>query len=592
MNTDQRVASRLSAITGTRNLGDPTVEAAALTALIRSTGATGGRIYSLDLSTGRFRSEASSARKRADASFDARPANSQGGHLEEAIATRQPVLSLGPTEWRNAGETHYYAGRLIIPVVRGVTVVALVDLHWERPLAGQGLGKAQIQEIDLATQQLASQYEARSVRRILENTAQFRVDLNVARKVAIDNLMKFVGGSSGMQFTVLRRLQRDGSLLSVGSSGFPGGIATTALTLDDVENDYEPFASVIDTKEHWIAQDMRGDEYAALRRRPELRDVKSFVAAPVLTGGDLWGVLSFAASVEYGYTPLEAYALRALANLAGAAIETLDEADSASEARFDDGRLMQAVLSNEVVVATRHEMYDQLEVVGQCRSSLVTVVRPMRDPQHGGRLTRKEVDHLLHLADGLNAAHENMGKVLETVRFAQSELKDVRERVNVLDTWRRAAEPFGYRLSRAGVDDISRPQISPSLEVSGSPDWLRIVFMHLILNSLDAFDRRMTKGRRTMSLRQLNRGQSGRITLRFVDNAGGIIQHQLMRKGEPVVESPVRAIFERYVTSKEKGTGLGLSSCRAALGTMAGSINLVDWHNGVTFDIELVEWPE
>ena len=46
----QPVAARLAAIAGRRTLGDAAVEDEVLTALIRTTDASGGRIYGLDLS--------------------------------------------------------------------------------------------------------------------------------------------------------------------------------------------------------------------------------------------------------------------------------------------------------------------------------------------------------------------------------------------------------------------------------------------------------------------------------------------------------------------------------------------------------------
>ncbi|MFI5387395.1 MAG: GAF domain-containing protein, partial [Fimbriimonadales bacterium] len=326
---------------------------------------------------------------------------------------------------------------MVLPILRGSTVVALVDLHGP---AGGFLSwqPTNLRVAELSMQQLANTYEARSVHRILEQTAEFKVALYERESDALQNLIRFVHRSSGMQYTALRRLESDGSLLCIASHGFGSSFSENQLSLSDLQNDYIPFASVVETKDHWIAEDLNDDVYTALRLRPELGDVRSFVACPVLIGEELWGVLSFAAAVEYEYSNLEVYSLRALANLAGVALEAVQSADQASSTHFDDGRLMQAVLSNEVVVATRHEMYDQLAVVGSARSAILEVVEPLADPNRviGSRLDRKDVNLLIAEAHNLDTAHEQMNKVMETIRFSQSELQEEHREVIVRAVWR------------------------------------------------------------------------------------------------------------------------------------------------------------
>jgi signal transduction histidine kinase len=587
---DLHLSGRIANIAQRSTLGDPGVERAALTALIRTVGADGGRLYTLDLSTGRYESTSSKSRAKEEAFFDARLSRDRDrwGMLELALATKEVQGSSLPTTWRE----HSYASRIVIPIVRTNTVVGLVDLHWERPPAESIPFGSRLREIELATQQIANLFEARSVHRILERTAKFRVDLKVPYYVAMANLIRFVGESSGMQYAVLRRWDGDDGLACEQVFGFKTEDPPERLNFERVAVDYPAFAEVIRSHDHWIAPNLASPEYEMLKENGDLSDIKSFVACPVLIGDVLWGVLSFAAAVEYEYSPLEAYSLRALANLTGVALEALADADSAAEAHFGDGQLMQAVLSNEVVVATRHEMYDQLEIVGMARSVLSEVVRPLADPRHSSRLTKSDIELLLLQAEALDAAHGNMLKVLDTVKFAQSAPQATRERVSVLEIWARAAEPFAYRVSRLGLEDIAKQQISPRLAVAGSPDWVRIVFMHLILNGLDAFARRMSRPKKgSMSLRLVEDGPR-RTKLRYYDNAGGILPNTLKRKGVAATEGPAKAVFERYVSSKEGGTGLGLASCRAAMELMGASIELVDWRSGVTFDLEFDSWTE
>jgi signal transduction histidine kinase len=319
--------------------------------------------------------------------------------------------------------------------------------------------------------------------------------------------------------------------------------------------------------------------------------VRSFVACPVLVGQNLWGVLNFAAAVGYEYSDLEIYSLRALANLTGVALDAMESADTVAGETFDVGRLMQASLSNELVVATRHEIYNQLTVVANAHEALVEVVSPLKDdPKRGTRLTKAEVNELLQAADHLDEAYIEMVKIANTIKLSQSELALKHDRVIVIDAWNDALHPFGYRRRQLNVDRVVA-EVSQSIAIVGSEEWLRIAFMQLILNTLDAFARNYQKGRKEFGLRVQTIG-GAEHRLRYYDNAGGVIPGTLTKLGIPVEGDPGKLVFDRYVTSKETGTGLGLASCRAALAAIDGSIAVVDWRGGMTFDIDLPAWRD
>jgi signal transduction histidine kinase len=587
---DDVIAKGVAEITARGTLGDSDVAPEVLRLLVADFCATGGRIYTLDLASGTYASAARESRTSTEADFDARRlrsgARSEWGPLEQAIYTRSPQVLAQPSSWSAGDGPHEYGSRVVLPVLRKNTVVGLVDLHAEQSDVFDARRGRCIEQAQTSMQQLANSLEARAVHRILERTAQFRVVLHKQQDVLVRNLVEFVGESSGMQYVVLRRLEGT-TLRCVGSYGFDNA-PTSAFHLFNIGDDYPTFAYVAETRDHWVAENIRDDIYQYIRSNTELSDVRSFVACPVLAGEDLWGVLSFAVAVEYEYSDLEVYALRALANLAGVALDAAQSAEDAAGTHYDDGRLMQAVLSNEVVIATRHEMYDQLEIVGTARSVLTEVLAPIADPKTSSRLTRKDIDLLLFQAKSLDTAHTQLNKVLETIRFTQTVGEQDRVRVSVLAAWERAREPFDYRISRARIQRLVS-DLPSSLVVLGSVDWLRIVFMHLILNTLDAFDRDFQKGRREFGLK-LSRQVNSLVQLRYYDNAGGIVPGTLHRWGVAVDVPPSQAIFDRYVTSKDKGTGLGLASCRAALDRMGGSIELVDWSKGVTFDLEIPAW--
>jgi signal transduction histidine kinase len=579
------VAPGVPEILAPRGLDDPRADGAALAGLRVIFGAEEGRIYALELSSGKYVSRGHGPRGR-DIYFDARglTARPDGGALEQAVVTRSPSVSV------RSSESGARRAQLVIPVLREETVVGLVDLRAGDAGAFRAWRGRKLSEEALAiTRQLANTYEARSIHRILEQTAEFKVDLYKDEATALRNLMNFVGTSSGMQYAVLRQLESPDVLRCVQTYGFPP-FADEALSFRNFSKNYRPFAEVVRTRSHWRAPTLKGEEYRALVAQPELADVRSFVACPVLLGTAIWGVLSFAAAIEYEYSDLEIYSLRALANLAGVALDAAQLADRAAELQFDDGRLMQATLANEVVVATRHSMSDQLEIVGGARSSLLEIIVPLTDRNRGTRLTRKDIDYLKFQAESLDIAHAEMNKIMDTIRVSQRELLPEANKVVVGEVWQRAKESFSFRINRARLSRVDC-DLSPHVAITGSEDWLRIVFMHLLLNSLDAFDRPFAKGRRDIVLR-LEERRADQIRFRYHDTAGGIIPRELVRRGTPLTEkTDVRkVVFERFVSSKEKGTGLGLASCRAALETMSGSIELIDWRKGITFDILLNEW--
>jgi signal transduction histidine kinase len=542
--------------------------------------AADGRIHRLDLKKGFYVSSGSLKNPKVKVSWNARSprADAAAPVIERAAASRSPVLDK-QEPWSVA-----------FPVLREETVVAVVELLGARRLLSTD-ARRMMRQSSAQLQQIADAYEANVVHSVLEHTAHFQVNLREDESTTIQNLMDFVARSCGMQYVALRRLEPGDSLVSVQSRGFDK-VKNQNLSFLNFSSDYVPFASVVATKNHWTAPNLRGDEYKTIRERPELKDVKSFVACPVLIGQQMWGVLSFAAAVEYDYADLEVYALRVLANLTGAALEAARKADTAAGEAFDDGRLMQAVLSNEVVVATRHELDQWREVMGVTRTTFLNLLEAIEKGSRSSRLARKEVAELKESGEALDEALEQMNRIMGTVRVSQRDLVVEHNPVSVLEVWERVKDSFSFRINRAKLTRFGK-DVPEGLMVVGSEDALRIAFMQLLINSLDAFDRGFSRDRREIGLRLENRS-GGTVRLRYYDTAGGIIPGTLLRQGRRFVDDQTtdlgKLIFERYVSSKEKGTGLGLASCRAALSTMNGSIELKDWRRGITFDITLDEW--
>jgi nitrogen-specific signal transduction histidine kinase len=125
------------------------------------------------------------------------------------------------------------------------------------------------------------------------------------------------------------------------------------------------------------------------------------------------------------------------------------------------------------------------------------------------------------------------------------------------------------------------------LDVIAQPDWLRQVFLNLMLNSVDAF-KQAKKANRYIDLvvaKPSERQQD--IQMTYKDNATGI-NPQSLSVPEDLTDRPFQQqLFEPGVTSKKAGSGFGLWLVRRSLDDHHGSIDLTDHRNGVAFSIHL-----
>jgi signal transduction histidine kinase len=584
--SDPRRVARLPAVKSDRSLGAPETEGEVLLTLISNFGADEGRIYFLDLATGDYTStyhsrkpsppvHISGRKRRQSASF---------GLLEEAIGSLCPVVSLRPSAWEDdSGREHVYGPRVVVPVIRRETsVVALIDL---RAKSAEALDDpfGSLQESEAVIQQVANLHESRLVHRILRHAASIRVALAPHETSVVSNMLDFLHESSAMQYVAVRKLYGE-NLRCIGARGFAEK-DTTKFNMKDLEEEYPTFYYAVHTREHWVSNNMHGEENRKLRESDHLKDVASYVACPMLVGDELWGVVSFGAAVEYEYSELEVFALRALANLAGTSLDASALTDGVAESVYDDARLNQAILSNEVVAASRHSLDNH---VAQLNHASVQLGQTLRTLDHNRRLSKKERDQFAHTVGAVGASGAQIAKTLETIRFSQGELDSSIGPVSLRSAFEAAVYPFSFGLRRRGID--MQVDIPLRIVISGSSDYVRVVFVHLIVNALDAFDRRITPKSARQILVRINEDSADRIVLRFADNAGGIGQAPMRRRGSLVEGDPTATMFERFTTSKEDGSGLGLASSRTMLTYMGGSIDVVDSRRGLVFDLTFMRW--
>jgi nitrogen fixation/metabolism regulation signal transduction histidine kinase len=127
------------------------------------------------------------------------------------------------------------------------------------------------------------------------------------------------------------------------------------------------------------------------------------------------------------------------------------------------------------------------------------------------------------------------------------------------------------------------------VDLDAYPERLRHAFINLFLNSLDAFEARRKESNRTIAI-QIDPGSANAedLQVRYVDNATGIDPARLkVPAGVADGSSVSDLIFQPGVTSKETGSGHGLFLVRRIIGEHKGSIDLIDYRNGIVFDLRI-----
>ena len=272
---------------------------------MRIAGAERGRLYLFTLSTGRFESYAAMSHGAGAgdlrlASFrDVDPASLPP--LERAAVTGQPVVipSLdGEAEVDAALRIGRAPSRVVIPIMRAATCIALVDL--DAAERGRFADGAIVGVLEPLTSLVVQIYERKYLLQVLVEGQQ-PIDFTSHDEDFFEQVLTLVALSSQMEYAALRELTEEGELVCVGSFGL-GEVGKEQLTITAVA-DYPAFASVVSTRQLEVARDLRGSNYASLRDLVGDYGVSSVVLFPVVAAGKLFGVLSMG-SVSYTHLTL------------------------------------------------------------------------------------------------------------------------------------------------------------------------------------------------------------------------------------------------------------------------------------------------
>lgn len=492
-----------------------------------------------------------------------------------ALRSRQPVI-LSDIQPQNSGRLLSPSSRsaLIAPIVRNESCLGLLMIEKTSP---QGFDDKALQTVETAVAITVSLLEKRSTLELFKAVQQ-PIDFYRPINDFFEEILYLISEASGMKYVVIRELQPDNSTLKcLARFGFESADGTQ-LDLMDLSpiSEYPSFQKAVHGEA--IAEpNMSAPHLETLRNRPELASIRSFVVMPIKVGKSIFGTLSLAAECVYNYSELELAGFETIANSVGVGINNYRNAEQVHDIFDQTARVAISFTALEVAQAVRHEARG---AVDNCNVLVATLIPKLQ------RLSKEDRETSLALIEDIEKSLTEVRVSIDKIRDAAKMPEMKLHPVSVRTVWTEAIATVAGKLDKENV----RYDVSGDATISAYPEALRLIFLNLLLNSLDAFHEFGKKGGRRITVSIDPRGEAAQhIKIRYHDNASGIdaarlkVPADVARKSVPLKD----LIFELGVTSKSTGSGYGLFLVRRILGTHHGSIDLVDHKAGVTFDITL-----
>lgn len=452
--------------------------------------------------------------------------------------------------------------------VAGVAVYALRGDSCIGVLRLDGLGQGGIDpqtraDLFAITRLLGLVYENEFAFNLLTKL-QKPLDVNKADRDFFDSIAKLIKEASGMEYVALRE-HRGKKLVCIALDGFGDQPELSEWDFDDL-SEYEDFETALFTKTTVPAGRLDPKRHAALMSHRWSKNVRSFVAVPVKVGNEVFGVLSVAARCEFDYSEVELRGFESIANAVGVSITNFRNSRRLGVRIGEQLETVMAVTGLEVARSVKHEAHNYATIANTgLRNLWVKLGRPEHDPD------------IVYVSKALS----DLDLVLKQITAAPSSVAPGDwERVNLGEIWEQARTAVAGRLQQAKIE-VRAPQ--GDAEVLARPDWLRQVFLNLLLNSIEAFQDGKKTGRRIDFQINPPSQRAREIQATYSDNATGINPHRLqVPPGSP--DLPVeQRIFQEGVTSKHGGSGFGLWLVRHVLDDHHASIDLSNYRGGVTF---------
>jgi Histidine kinase-, DNA gyrase B-, and HSP90-like ATPase/GAF domain len=399
------------------------------------------------------------------------------------------------------------------------------------------------------------------------------LDVNEPDVVFFRQIAKLIKRAARMEYVALRE-HRGGALRCIALDGFGEDPTLGEWDFEDID-EHEDFAQALRTEETVPVPRLDRKRHAKLLAQPWSKDVRSFVAIPVKVGTEIFGVLSVAARCEFQYSQVELRGFESIANAVGVSIANFRNSRKLSIRVGEYVETAMALTGLEVARSVKHEALNYTTIANTGLHDLwVRLGKPKEDP---------DVDYVSNALKRLGAA---LNEITETPsRLTPSEWRQT----SLRELWDEACTAVAGRLDEQRIE-VRQPSFDA--KVYARPQWLRQVFLNLLLNSIDALRDEKKTGRR-IELQITPPAQRARqITVSYSDNGSGITPHRLQAPaGTP--ELPVeQLIFQEGVTSKRGGSGYGLWLVRHILDEHRASIDLTDYRGGVTFALRFPKAEE
>lgn len=510
------------------------------------------------------------------------------GGAQLAVAT-QVVDNV--SELRGGSGSTHHRSQPMLTVSETTSPIALIELATgDRPLSEDDL-----ETIGIAIGPLASAYSLKKTSTFYKEIVSpliFETDFSSF----MDQIGELLRQAGGMEFFALRNL-RDGMLEIVDAWGFE--VPVKGAHLSWPAERYEAFQIAASGRIAPVPDVLVGG-YEGILATPGLEEIRSFVAAPVGVGGEIYGVLSCGARCPYEFSDIDLLRIEALANSVGVALANYRNINGSVLNLTDLEEMSVAATTAEVAHAARHEVQ---AVADSARSFARHLYRSKQSKQR-----EEYYAHLERVLDDINPA-------IDKIRIASRPISYVKTRKGLLAEWAAVTDLMEGRLDAEKIRTLST---GPEIEVSIIEELFRQVFLHLLLNSVDAFrgrgvgTRQPLKQGRIIRLDVLDSGRSrDMVSFQYSDNAIGISDmatrvrvteddedvknlHRIVRERtvqttDAVNSLPIeQRIFKPNVTSKGRaGSGWGLYLVRRILDEHGGTIDLTDYRRGVTFTISL-----
>jgi signal transduction histidine kinase len=555
---EERRSHMAQAIREVASGAEPEAASKRLLGALAGEGSARASIYFLDLGKARFKLFASHGEEP----------ERQSVSLEAAGVTRTNLTSPG-TALRSIGE----AGHDWLPITRQDTMIGLLEVD----AAGERFDEISPAPFDMVSAAFVWLYEQRFAWRLL-GELQKPIPYDRDERWFLSDLLNVIRQASGMAYAAVRESTADDTLRCLAVRGFSEESSESTLnevlSFDGVRTNYPAFAEAMRTGKVVAELDMTLPRNRFLRDHPTLKDVQSYVVAPIKVGNDVFGTLSLATQVTYPFTPLELKGFESIANGVGIAITNFRNHHDMLE-RFGDIAVGASAI--EISTSVRHATGNILERSGFYLDKVKSELdKPRPEPLSDIR----ELETELRL----------LGEELQKFKVATERPTRKLAPVLLKERWEFAEDALAGRMENLGID---ARYVGPELEIVGYEDWIGHLFLNLLLNSMDAFEQVKRKGGREIRLRVERSAGPGDTVALYSDNATGIVGTKLVGGAGWTSELPVRQrIFEPHVTSKRDpkagyaaapGAGLGLFLVRKIMADHQGSIDLLESREGVRF---------